>query len=305
MIDAAPENKEKFKILVADHLRANIHDLTQILRPVYTVLVAKDGATALEIARLQQPDLILLDVILPGLSGFEVLSELKNSDLTRHIPVIFITSRDSAEDERKGLYLGAVDYITKPFHNSIVQARVRTHLQNVAYIRTIEHLSRVDVLTNLPNRRFFDAQLRVEWERAVRNKKPLSMLMMDIDKFKDYNDRYGHPQGDLLLKTVAAVFTRELNRPADFVARWGGEEFAALLPDTDLPGALEVAERIRRSVEATVIPYGDGLPTCATISIGIQTLLPTVDSLAEELINGSDQALYAAKHSGRNVVKHN
>lgn len=295
-------NGEKFKILVVDDQISNIEALTSILKPTYSVLVAKDGQTGLDVARDNKPDLILLDVIMPGLSGFDVLLELKNSDQTRNIPVIFITGRDSAEDERKGLNLGAVDYITKPFHNFIVQARVRTHLQNVEYIRTIERLCRIDVLTNIPNRRFFDTQINMEWERAIRDKKSISILMIDIDRFKDYNDTYGHPQGDVLLKTVAVIFTQALNRPADFAARWGGEEFTVLLPDTDLEGAMEVAERIRADVEAAVIPYGE-VNTGVTVSIGVNVAQPVSGSSLEEFISLSDKALYAAKNSGRNNVK--
>ena len=291
------------KILVVDDETSNIDVLCHILRPEYDVIVAKNGRSAMEKTIKHKPDLILLDVIMPDISGFEVIADLKQSELTRSIPVIFITGLDNIENEEKGLLLGAVDYITKPFINSIVKARVRIQLQLVEYINTIERMCKVDALTNIANRRHLDSQIAIEWSRAMRDKKPVGFLMVDIDHFKNYNDTYGHPQGDALLKAVAAVFQQSLNRPADLVARWGGEEFAALLPDTDLKGALEVAERIRANVEHTNVPCADGALTSVTVSIGVNSEIPLDDRNAEDFISQADKALYIAKSTGRNRIQ--
>lgn len=292
-----------FSILIVDDEKSNLEILSNILQPNHTVYVAKSGEMALKRAMQDCPDLILLDIIMPDMNGFEVLARLKENDATRGIPVIFITGLDNVKDEEKGFYLGAVDYITKPFHATIVKARVETHLKIVSQMRTIERFGLTDALTGLPNRRSFDTQFGIEWGHAVREKRQISLLMMDIDNFKIYNDTYGHPQGDVLLKTIAKIFTATLKRTTDLVFRWGGEEFTVLLPDTDLNGASTVAERIRTKVEAAVIPqlYGGGT-TSITISLGVASATPNAESSADDFIQESDRALYAAKESGRNAV---
>lgn len=295
-------DKQKFKILIVDDERANILSLAQILKPTYDVIVAIDGKSALEAAEKHTPDLILLDVIMPDMDGFEVLVTLKSSDLTRSIPVIFITGLASTEDEEKGFFLGAVDYITKPFKGSIVKARVKTHLQMLGYIRAIEQMGMLDPLTELPNRRGFNSRLQAEWGRAVSEKTPISVLMVDIDKFKDYNDTYGHPQGDILLQAFAEVLMNTLMRKTDYAARWGGEEFIVLLPNTDLNGALTVAESVRANTEANIVPCLDGANTFVTVSVGVCTKCPTVFDSVVDFISEADKALYAAKRSGRNRV---
>lgn len=292
----------KFKILIVDDERANIIALSHILRPMYTVLAAKDGSVAIEVAQNNKPDLILLDIIMPNMSGFEVLAELKNSDLTINIPVIFITSLDGLQHEEKGLLLGAVDYITKPFYSSIVKLKVKAHLKIVEQMRTIERLGMIDTLTNIPNRRCYDHQLNVEWARAVRKEIPIGILMIDIDNFKIFNDTYGHTCGDEALKAVAEVISRTLKRPADFAARWGGEEFVVLLPDTDLHGVLNIAGQIRSNIENTVISLPDGRSSSITVSIGAYHEVPTINSSVEVFVAEADKALYSAKAAGKNIV---
>lgn len=296
------DKDKKFTVLIVDDEKFNVNILNDILSAKYTTYIAMDGQTALEMAQEIVPDIILLDIVMPSMSGFEVIASLKSSDITRHIPVVFITGRDSVEDEETGFFLGAVDYITKPFHNSIVVARVRNHLQVVEYIRRIEHLCKIDMVTNIANRRSLDDQLRKEWLRSIRSKNSISILMIDLDNFKKYNDMYGHPQGDRLLKTVAEIFGQTLRRPADFVARWGGEEFAVLLPGTDLNGALEVAEQLRINVEQAVILCEDQTKTRITVSIGVNSKYPTRNSSLEQFISLADKALYAAKADGKNKV---
>ncbi|MDR1573516.1 MAG: diguanylate cyclase [Clostridiales Family XIII bacterium] len=290
-------------ILAVDDERMNLAVLDKILSPEYRVCTASSGEEALARAADAPPDLILLDIVMPDMNGFDVLTRLKASPSTRKIPVIFITGLRDEEDEERGFALGAVDYITKPFKNTIVLARVRTHIQILSQMRTIERLGLIDPLTNIANRRSFDDRINLEWRRSIRRKVPVSFLMMDLDNFKRYNDTYGHPQGDALLKTVAGIFAAEAKRSSDMAARLGGEEFGVLLPDTDLDGALDIAERIRRNVEAARVPTADGSAlTAMTVSIGAVSAVPSEDDALRDFIKRADENLYHAKNTGRNRV---
>ena len=291
---------KKNSVLIVDDETSNIMALTHILSQEYTIYAAKNGQDAIEAALEHTPDLILLDVLMPVMDGYEVIAALKNADKTRTIPVIFVTGLNSAQDEEKALALGAVDYISKPFSAAIVKLRVQNQIKILNYINTIEELSLVDPLTCLPNRRSFDERLRLEWGRAIRTRTPLSILVLDLDNFKNYNDAYGHIQGDALLQAVARVFARELKRSVDFVARWGGEEFVVLLADTDWDAALVVADRIRKAVENAVIPLADGRTTETTISIGSNTQVPTSGDSIHDFVHYADKALYTAKKEGKN-----
>ncbi|MCL2183759.1 MAG: diguanylate cyclase [Chitinispirillia bacterium] len=296
-------NEDKqFSILVVDDEKSNIDVLNHILKDKYRLFIAKCGQSAVKVAHENLPDLILLDIIMPGMNGLEVLAALKQSKTTAGIPVIFITGQDSKETEIKGLNMGAVDYITKPFHNVIVEARVSTNMKIVEQMRIIRHMGITDELTGLPNRRYFNEQLTREWGRTIRETLPISMLMIDVDKFKIYNDTYGHPQGDTLLQAIAGIFKRSLKRPADFVARWGGEEFILLMPNTGADGAADVAERIRKNVEEMIIPCPNGEPTGTTVSIGVNSERPETNQPSDAFISKADRALYTAKESGRNRV---
>ena len=292
----------KNSILIADDEKSNLMVLTHLLNREYTIYTARDGKDAINKSKKLLPDIILLDILMPEMNGYEVLSALKNSEETREIPVIFITGLDSREDEEKGLALMAADYISKPFRAAIVKLRVGNQMQIVNQLRTIKRLSMVDQLTDIPNRRSFDSRLNMEWLRAIREKTPVSLLMIDVDKFKIYNDTYGHQQGDIALQTVAKVCTRTTKRPGDFTARWGGEEFAVLLPVSDAKGAMVIAEQIRINVQNAVITRPDGEVTKVTISIGLHTELPNSDSSLDSFISRADSALYTAKEKGRNRV---
>jgi len=287
------------KILIVDDEKMNIIALAHFLKPQYEIIVAVDGASALEAAEKHLPDLILLDIIMPDMNGFDVLVKLKDSAATMDIPVIFLTGLSNAGDEEKGLSLGAVDYITKPFNQSVVKARIKTQLKMVDYVRTIEKLCMLDALTGLSNRRGFDTRMDVEWGRAYREKKTLGLIMLDIDKFKIYNDTYGHPQGDILLQAVAEVIAKTLNRPADFAARWGGEEFMILLPDTAVEGTVIIAEQIRLNIKNTIVPCTDGTNTSTTVSLGADSIIPDEGYSSADLIAEVDKLLYAAKNNGR------
>ncbi len=289
-------------ILIVDDEKSNIIALTHILSSEYTVYFAKNGADAIEIANKFEPDVILLDILMPDMDGYEVISQLKKENKTNDTPVIFVTGLTGVEEEEKGLSLGAVDYISKPFSPAIVKLRVRSQMQMINQIKLIKYLSFMDQLTDIPNRRNFDDKLRTAWEHAIRNGAYLSLLIIDIDGFKEYNDKYGHQQGDTVLKTMANVFKQTLKRSLDFVARWGGDEFVILLPNTNLNGALGIAEAIRVKAGNTDILCPEGSTTRKTLSIGVNTIRPEQGSSLDSFISGADKALYLAKENGRDKV---
>jgi len=296
------EAEEQNSILIVDDEKANIIALSHILSPTYDIYTSRNGHDAIEIAKEYLPCIILLDILMPGMDGYAVIEELKSNDRTWDIPVIFISGLDNADDERRGLSLGAADYIGKPFNPAVVELRVLNQVKIVNQIRLINKLSVTDQLTGIPNRRSFDNQIEREWFRSVRENVPLSLMMLDVDCFKTYNDTYGHQQGDVALQTIAMTITKTLKRHADFAARWGGEEFAILLPNTETAGAVQIAEQIRNNVEQTPIPLLSGDITRTTVSIGVHTIKPTKDCLPCELILKVDKALYAAKETGKNKV---
>lgn len=298
------EEFEKFRILVVEDGLLNLYAIEQILKDTYELEMAKTAAEAFRAISEFQPHLILLDIILPDANGFDILATLQAADSTRSIPVIIITGLESDLDEERGFLLGAVDYIRKPFKDPIVKARVNTQIRIIKQIQTIEQLGLVDPLTAIPNRRAFDDHSRYEWGRAMRDQSPVAALMLDVDKFKVYNDTYGHPQGDVMLKAVAQTIKGTLNRAVDLYCRYGGEEFAILLPSTGYDGALLVAERIRAGIERMEVPLqsGKGI-TKATISIGVAVTVPQPGSQLAGLIETADQMLYKAKNNGRNQAQ--
>ena len=219
------------RILIVDDQRQNIKVLKDFLRDDYKIMAAKTGEQALEAARsATPPDLILLDIIMPGMDGYHVCRQLKEDPKTMHIPVIFVTGLGSTSEEAKGFEMGAVDYITKPFRPVIVRARIKTHIQLKRKSDLLDRLASIDGLTEIPNRRCFDATLEREMRRAFRNRAWVSLILMDIDLFKKYNDHYGHAAGDTCLRRVAKAAERVLLRASDQVARYGGEEFGIILP---------------------------------------------------------------------------
>ena len=298
------ENTEMNSILVVDDEASNHVFLTSLLKPLYTIYAATNGRSAIKIARDVLPDLILLDIVMPEVDGYEVLSELNSFEETREIPVIIISGLGSVEDEKKGLASNAVDYISKPFDAEIVKLRIRNQIKIINQMREIVRLSTTDQLTGVPNRRGFDNQIGREWARMIREKFPFSVLLLDVDKFKNYNDTYGHQQGDVVLQIVAKTMTQSYHRSTDYGARWGGEEFITILPNTNMEGAIDVAERIRANIENLSIPLPDGESTRVTVSIGVNTIIPTMRDSIDDFIECSDNALYSAKQTGRNKVVH-
>ncbi|MEN6628728.1 MAG: diguanylate cyclase [Sulfuricella sp.] len=291
-------------ILIVDDPPTNIQVLAEALREDDRVKVATSGQAALDLIDKQgPPDLILLDVMMPRMDGFEVCIRLKQNPATKQIPVIFVTAKNEAADEEFGLKLGAVDYISKPFHLPIVKARVQNHLTLKLKTDLLESMAMLDGLTNIPNRRRFDEALDVEWKRALRAGSSLAIIMMDIDFFKNYNDRYGHGVGDACLKKVASALAVTVSRPGDLVARYGGEEFVVLLPETGAEGARLLAENLCNQIEALKIPHEySGASTWVTISVGYASATPSQEGKESELLDAADQMLYRAKESGRNRV---
>jgi diguanylate cyclase (GGDEF)-like protein len=281
--------------------------ITAVLALTYDVRAVSNGAEALEAAVTGQFDLVLLDVGLPDMDGFSVCRQIKNDSRCRDLPVIFLTSRNSAQDEVNGLEAGGIDYIAKPINPAVLRARVNNHAELKHSRDALSMLARMDGLTGLPNRRTFDDILDREWRRLARTNSPLSLIMFDVDHFKLFNDTYGHGGGDVCLKRVGESAVGALQRPADVIARYGGEEFAAILPDTTEAGAAAVAEEIRAGVAALNIEH-EASPTArhVSVSLGFATSIPRLDLQPESLIESADRALYAAKAGGRNrVIKAN
>lgn len=291
-------------VLIVDDTAINIQVLVNALKDTYRVRIANEGRKALSVAASEDPpDIILLDVMMPEMDGYEVCRRLKQNSKTMQIPVIFVTTRRSSEDEAFGLNLGAVDYISKPFSIPVVKARVRTHLQLKLRTDKLEALAMVDGLTGIANRRNFDQTLDLDWRRARRTGSHLSLIMIDIDEFKAYNDNYGHGAGDECLRVVAGAIESTMRRPGDFVGRYGGEEFVVLLPECDLEGALTMAEKIRLAVKALKIPHAfSGTADHVTISLGCHAMLCESKTSSNQLLQEADQALYLAKQRGRDRV---
>lgn len=297
-------NQERAKVLIVDDVAENIQVLHNILSERYVTYFATNGEKALEIARRQEPDIVLLDVRMPGLDGYTVCRKLQADPATQNTPVIFVTALGDVDDETLGFECGGVDYITKPVSEPIVLARVGTHIKLKQQADALRRLSSMDGLTGIANRRRFDEMLATNWRRGSRTGGPLSLVMMDVDYFKQYNDNYGHQQGDDCLCAVARVLSERVKRVDDLVARHGGEEFVCLLPHTDQEGAKEIAESLVAGVRALQLPHvGSQVSEVVTLSAGVATITDFRTQPAEWLTHNADQALYAAKKNGRNQVR--
>ncbi|KJR99306.1 MAG: diguanylate cyclase [Desulfobulbaceae bacterium BRH_c16a] len=296
--------KDKARILIVDDEKMNLKVLADLLKDEYTPVLARNGEQALQHALSETPpDLILLDVIMPDMGGYEVIKTLKNNDKTNNIPIIFVTALNSFQDEERGLMLGAVDYITKPYSPPIVKMRVRNHLRIVHQYKLLDQLAYLDGLTEISNRRRFEEVFQKEWARSSRNGTPFSLAMVDVDFFKQFNDHYGHAMGDIALQQIARALECALRRPADLVARYGGEEFVLLLPETDALAAHDVALRCLQKVADLQIPH---LYSQAADSVSVSVGLVTkgIDDIAspQSFILSADKNLYLAKERGRNRI---
>lgn len=291
-------------ILVVDDEVSNIELLSALLEDDYEICFATSGKEALDVARSVLPDLILLDVIMPGIDGYAVCREVKADPLLADVPVIFTTALGDQEAEVKGLELGAVDYVAKPITPVIVRARVRNHIEMKRMRDQLAELAVTDALTGLGNRRRLEQALQQEAGRLARSMSDLSVIMLDIDFFKQFNDTYGHIAGDRCIIMVAATLNRAVRRAADFVARYGGEEFACVLPDTSHEEAMAIAQSIRDRVLALGIPHeGSEAAPYVTVSIGVATATCTPGLDPMSWIRAADSQLYLAKAGGRNRVE--
>ncbi|MCG7363712.1 diguanylate cyclase [Roseomonas sp. ACRSG] len=291
-------------ILVVDDEVSNIELLSAALEDDHEICFATSGEEALELARSVLPDLILLDVLMPGMDGYAVCQQIKADPLLADVPVIFTTALGEQEAEVKGLELGAVDYVAKPISPVIVRARVRNHIEMKRMRDQLAELAVTDALTGLGNRRRLEQALQQEAGRLARSTADLSIIMLDIDFFKQFNDTYGHIAGDRCIIMVAATLNRAVRRAADLAARYGGEEFACVLPNTSHEEAMAIAHNIRDRVLALSIPHeGSTAAPYVTVSVGVATAAcaPGIDPIS--WIKAADDQLYQAKARGRNNVE--
>jgi len=292
------------RILIADDTPYNLKVLSAILsQQNYQLILAHNGFETLKLAVTEIPDLILLDIMMPGMDGIEACQHLKQDPNTWDIPIIFLSAKSEDDDIIRGLELGAADYITKPFNPKILLARVKTHLSLRQKTKELQEFAHKDGLTLIANRRRFDHFLETEWKRCLRTQSPLSLVMVDIDFFKNYNDTYGHLQGDEILKLTAKTLEKVVSGTPYLVARYGGEEFAIILSNTPLESAIGIAAKAHFEIANLNIVHKNSKLKKLTASFGIATLIPTEQTTSKDLINTADTRLFKAKENGRNCIK--
>ena len=318
-------------ILIVDDRPENLLTLEHLLEnPELNIVRAGSGQEALASMLDHDFALVLLDVQMPDMDGFETAELMRGNKRTRHIPIIFVTASHTEHQHIfRGYDSGAVDYLFKPLDPQMLFCKVRIFLEihrqrqalqsktreldaRIAELhllqaeleeknRQLQLLSSLDGLTGIPNRRQFDEMLAQEWNRMAREKLPLSLIILDVDHFKRFNDRYGHLAGDSCLRRVAGALAEIIRRPADMVARYGGEEFAAILPGTSFDGAVMVAESMRRTVADLEIEHADSpVHNAVTVSLGVSSVVPIPGCMPADLLQAADQGLYQAKQEGRN-----
>lgn len=290
------------KILIIDGSQVEAANLKSILEDTYDITIAQTADAGLKQAGSGEYYLVLMDIVMPGMDGFELLKKLQEHPTAKSIPVIITTSLSTIESEQRSLMLGAVDYIVKPYHPLIIKARVNTHINLYKYRRQIEYQSMTDQLTGIPNRRYHDQYSPVKWQEAIRLQAPFSICMFDIDHFKAYNDTYGHPAGDKVLASIAGTISTYLQRVTDFVARYGGEEFIAIILGDSAKQAFEYLKKVRQAVEMLYIHNNPSVSEWVTISIGGVTVTPQRGYSYDDYLKIADAMLYDAKRRGRNRV---
>jgi diguanylate cyclase (GGDEF)-like protein len=333
-------SESKAEILIVDDKLENLRLLSIILlQHDYEVRKALNGKMALKSVKSDPPDLILLDINMPDLNGYEVCQHLKANDLTNQIPVIFLSALDQGIDKVRAFAVGAADYISKPFaieevlarieyqltiqrqrlelieKNRILQEEIRkrekAELALIQVNQKLQRLAVLDSLTQLANRRRFDEYLNHQWQQLFREKIAnkgktetiISLILCDVDYFKLYNDNYGHLEGDICLQQVALVIRNTIKRSGDLAARYGGEEFAAILPHTNTEGAIHIAKKMQLKLQQLKIPHGfSPVSNYVTLSIGIASQIPSQSTKSSQLIALADAALYRAKAKGRNCI---
>jgi diguanylate cyclase (GGDEF)-like protein len=304
------------KILIVDDsdtIRAVLAAAVQAMK--FEPLLADCGEKALELFAAEKPDMVLLDVNMPGIDGYETARRMRAIAPEEWVPIIFLSASEDDQDLKRAIECGGDDYLVKPVSPVVLNAKMRA-LQRLDQMRRklldmsneltaanqrLETISHQDGLTGIANRRAFDFLIERQLLEATRRKEPFSVVLCDVDHFKPYNDRYGHVAGDACLRQIATALAGSCKRATDVAARYGGEEFALLLPDTPGEGALRVVERARLEIEALAIPHEDSpISGCVTFSAGVASYSPERDKKSQDLVTRADEALYRAKHLGRN-----
>ncbi|MBP5976645.1 PleD family two-component system response regulator [Brasilonema sp. CT11] len=301
-------------VLIIDHQAFNRQQLRLLLEQSgYQVAEAKDGTEAINVFQQLHPDLVLLDAILPDMDEFECCAKLLSIKINKYIKVLMITVIEDTESVEDAFRAGAADYVIKPFYWPVLRQRIKRlieesqlHQKLVTANQELQRLVTIDFLTQVANRRWFEEYIEQEWRRMARLQQPLSLILLDVDFFKSYNDTYGHQLGDSVLIEIAKAIRYIVQRPGDLVARYGGEEFAVILPNTDVLGSTEVGQRIYSAIQRLAIPHQNSLVSShITLSAGLATVIPKPGSNFEEIIAAADKALYQAKSAGRDCFEHN
>jgi diguanylate cyclase (GGDEF)-like protein len=298
-------------VLIVDDERLNRIQLRLFIEGAgYQTVEAHNGKEALTVFGQLHPDIVLLDAMMPEMDGFECCRQLQSLDFSKYVPVLMITGLNDQESVDRAFEAGAIDYVTKPIHWPVLLQRIKrlihqSQLQQQQELLTqeLQKLAIIDELTQVANRRKFEVYFDQEWRRMAREQKPLSLILCDVDFFKSYNDTYGHRVGDRCLQKVAQAIKDAAKRSVDLVSRYGGEEFAIILPNTDVAGATQVAQQICSAVTRLAIPHNSSPVSChVTLSAGVATIIPQPSSNCEEMIIAADKALYQAKSMGRDRV---
>jgi diguanylate cyclase (GGDEF)-like protein len=295
--------RQKQTVLIIDDSPSNIQMLHTVLGLDHHVIFAVSGQEGLDLAFSHKPDLILLDVALPDLDGYTVCIQLKANVITKATPVVFLAAEDNQMDEVRGLLAGGIDFIAKPFSPAVVQARVKNHLEHKRYRDLLENIAATDGLTGVANRHKLDEYADLEWRRAIRNHTPLSLILMDVDDFKQFNDFYGYMAGDTVLAQIALKLTQAARRPADLIARYSGDAFACVLPETHAAGMMHVASMLHEKVTSLKIPHEkSGVLHLLTMSFGAANLVPELNQPVAVIFKRAEELLERAKRNGGNQV---
>jgi diguanylate cyclase (GGDEF)-like protein len=288
------------KLLLVDDQSVNIRLLHEVFRNDCDIFMATSGQDALVKAREVLPDLILLDVVMPEMDGYKVCEILKNDPITHDIAIIFVSAHFEPDEEVRGFQLGAGDFIHKPINPLITQIRVKNQLSLKKQREFLHEIALTDGLTGVANRRRFNENYHMLWLQCLRENQPISVIMIDIDYFKKFNDHYGHQKGDDCLRKVAQSIKAIIHRPIDLLARYGGEEFICLLPKTDMEGANHLAAEMIDTIKNLNIPHETSeVSLVVTISAGVASIIPTANMDIESLVLAADKQLYRAKQNGR------
>lgn len=305
-------------VLVIDPSTSNRELICECLRqlPEVRTIATGNGEQALQMFRETWPSMVLLDTTQQGTDGIVLTRKIRaweqsqnETGISPWAPIVFLSSVSDEETLAQGILAGGDDFLCKPVSEVVLLAKVRamlrisTRQQEICDVhRQLKEIAILDGLTGIPNRRYFDDTLLIEWKRCIRNETPLSIVLSDVDFFKQFNDIYGHQAGDFCLKAVANSLHESLFRVEDTVARYGGEEFVAILPGTDAIGAYAVAERMRQAARDLCIPHERGIDGHVSCSFGVASMLPNTEKNPQQLLRIADAGLYAAKNAGRNRV---